>query len=140
MAILNLTIYGVSISKKADNTESNLVLSTEETTVGENVSVVKKEVELTNKDNTKCSYYLSLVNLQFRKKMYQPTEINAEISVVLKKSDDPWVPVSRSAMEELFLKKKVSLVDMQGVTSETIPEYKKVGEDFYVQAVHVKYK
>ena len=141
MAILNLTIYGVSISKKADNTvESNLVLSTEETTVGKNVSVVKKEVELTNKDNTKCSYYLSLVNLQFRKKMYQPTEINAEISVVLKKSDDPWVPVSRSAMEELFLKKKVSLVDMQGVTSETIPEYKKVGEDFYVQSVHVKYK
>ena len=43
MAILNLTIYGVSISKKADNTvESNLVLSTEETTVGKNVSVVKK--------------------------------------------------------------------------------------------------
>ena len=73
--------------------------------------------------------------------MYQPTEIYAEISVVKKDGQAAWVPITRDIIDKKFKDKKVSLVDVEGSTSPTtILGHKKVGEDFYVHAVHVKYK
>lgn len=139
MAILNLKIFGVGIS--TDASEPDIILSTEEKLDEQGESqLVKKEVQLTNNSGTGI-YNLSLVNLQFHKKMYQPTEIYAEISVVKKDEQAAWVPVTRDAIDTTFKNKKVSLVDIEGLTAtEAIPTHKKVGEDFYVHAVHVKYK
>ena len=139
MAILNLKIFGVGIS--TDASEPDIILSTEEKLDEQGKSqLVKKEVQLTNISGTGI-YNLSLVNLQFHKKMYQPTEIYAEISVFKKDDQAAWVPVKRDEIDKAFKNKKVSLVDIEGLTAtEAIPTHKKVGEDFYVHAVHVKYK
>ena len=91
MAILNLKIFGVGIS--TDASEPDIILSTEEKLDEQGKSqLVKKEVQLTNISGTGI-YNLSLVNLQFHKKMYQPTEIYAEISVFKKDDQAAWVPV-----------------------------------------------
>ena len=84
MAILNLTIHGVKLSQNSESTkEEDLLLSTEEIKdEQEQWNVVKKEIDLTDSKGDKTKYGLTLINLQFHKKMYQPTEIKAEISVV----------------------------------------------------------
>ena len=138
MAILNLKVFGVKIS--TDASEPDIILSTEEKLDEQGESqIVTKEVKLTNKDNADAIYNLSLVNLHLHKKMYQPTEIHAEISVVRKDLQSAWVPITRDTLDSVFKNKKVSLIDAQDVDLSNIPDYKKIGEDFYVHAVHVKY-
>ena len=142
MAILNLTIHDVSLPKEGGTTEkADILFSTEEKMDQQgNSQLVTKELKLTNKNNKQGVYNFSLVNLQFHKRMYRPTEITAELSVV-NKDGGAWVPVMRNVITAMFKDRRVSLIDVQNVDlSKDIPEYKKVGDDFYVQAVHVKYK
>lgn len=142
MAIFNLTIYGVEISQEATELASNkLVLSTEQQKSGKNYVLVKKAVKLKNQKNEDQTYSLTLQNLQFTKKMYQPTNIVAEIAVAIDDPNTAWSPVMRDVVVSSFKGKKVSLWDVQGVSnSNSIYSYKKVGEDFYVSSVNVKYK
>ena len=142
MAILKLTIHDVKISKD-DNlqVENDLVLSTEQKANSRGTLVlVKKDVELTSKDDKKRIYSLTLQNLEFTKKMYQPTEIHAEIALAFSNPDLAWIPVMGSVIEELFVNKKVSLRDMQDEDPQKLSDSKKVGDDFYVQSVQMKYK
>lgn len=142
MAIFNLTIYGVKISQEATELASNkLVLSTEQQKSGKNYVLVKKAVKLKNQKNEDQTYSLTLQNLQFTKKMYQPTNIVAEIAVAIDDPNTAWSPVMRDVVVSSFKGKKVSLWDVQGVSnSNSIYSYKKVGEDFYVSSVNVRYK
>jgi len=142
MAILNLTIHGVKLSQNSESTKGeDLLLSTEEIKDDqEQWNVVKKEIDLTDSKGDKTKYGLTLINLQFHKKMYQPTEIKAEISVV-KGTGTTYKPITRDFLIQLFEKKKVSLVDVQGLSKkESVPAERKVGTDFYVHDVKVKYK
>ena len=77
MAILKLTIHDVKISKDVNSqVENDLVLSTEQKADSRGTLVlVKKDVELTSKDDKKRIYSLTLQNLEFTKKMYQPTTL-----------------------------------------------------------------
>ena len=101
MAILNLTIHDVNLSRDPKKEELvDVILSTEEKKDAQGVTtLVKKVLNLPNLGNQSseqsseqsADYNLSLINLQFHKKMYQPTEISAEISVT--KAKGAWVPV-----------------------------------------------
>ena len=72
-----LKIHGVSITKDANKTlEKDLVLTTQTIKVNKKDQVVNREVTISG--NT-CNF--ALQNIQFTKKMYQPTEVSAEISV-----------------------------------------------------------
>ena len=143
MAILNLTIHGVSISKDANKKlEENLVLTTEERADSENEDhLLPKEVQLTNSNKKVGNYKLTLANLHFTKKMYQPTEILAEIAVRKLNPESTWYPVLREVVEPLFFGKKVSLKDREGLaTADDTPVHKIIGEDYYVNDVQVRYK
>lgn len=142
MAILKLTVHNVEISKDAKEAASKtLVLTTEQQKVGKNIVLVKKDVTLKNQSNKDQTYSLTLQNLQFTKKMYQPTNIVAEIAVTIDDANVAWSPVMRDVAVSAFKNKKVSICDIQGVAdTNNIPAYKKVGEDFYVSSVQVKYK
>ena len=142
MAILKLTIHDVKISKDVNSqVENDLVLSTEQKADSRGTLVlVKKDVELTSKDDKKRIYSLTLQNLEFTKKMYQPTEIHAEIALAFSDPNLEWIPVMGSVIEELFVYKKVSLRDMQDEDPQKLSDSKKVGDDFYVHSVQVKYK
>ncbi len=142
MAILKLTIHDVKISKDVNSqVENDLVLSTEQKADSRGTLVlVKKDVELTSKDDKKRIYSLTLQNLEFTKKMYQPTEIHAEIALAFSDPNLEWIPVMVSVIEELFVYKKVSLRDMQDEDPQKLSDSKKVGDDFYVHSVQLKYK
>ncbi len=86
MARLRLTICGEP---------KDLVVSTEEGT---------DTVSFESTDGNNYEYQLSLIDFCFKKKMYQPTEIIAEIQLTKTngKKDD-WKAISRSGLDSLFL-------------------------------------
>lgn len=73
-------------------------------------------------------YKLNLVNVDFLKKMYQPTEVNAEIHLELA-DNSKWVSVSKSTLQTAFKHVKVELACDQ----------KTVGDDYYVHEVQAIY-
>lgn len=81
----------------------------------------------------KIFYNLNLVGLSFQKKMYQPTEVTAEIQISQAEgnSNDDWKPLTKQVVNQLFKQKRASLTDSQDFA---------IGEDFYVQDVLVHYK
>lgn len=146
MALLNLKIHGVSISTDDDEKkEKSVILTTEETTDTDgNACGVQKMVQFTVKNGEKTEekkYQLSLMNLQFTKKMYQPTNIIAEIAVFKAVPRSTWVPVPRDQVVSVFQGKKVSIWDRTQLKQDgSAFDQMKVGEDFYVHSVQVKYK
>ena len=131
MADINFNIYDVVVDKKDDkDVKVDIKLSTEQRTDSYNsVILVKKDLEMTNVGNQKQTYSLTLVNIQFTKKMYQPTEIDAEIAVT---SAETWVAVSPEVIETMFKNRKVSVEETQTNSN--------VGDDFYVHTVQAIYK
>ena len=90
---------------------------------------------LTNVANQKQTYVLSLNNLSFRKKMYQPTEVVATILFSPYKtnlSKEAWNSIDKKDVLNLFKDKQVALSDVS--TGD------KIGEDFYVQEISPSFK
>lgn len=91
-------------------------------------------------------YTLSLLNLSFQKKMYQPTEVVASIMIVAV-DKSKWKSIDKGEISDLFKSKQVSLYDNAGITAKTekgkvldvIPKANEVGLDFYVQEVQTSY-
>lgn len=90
---------------------------------------------LNNVAKNKQTYVLSLNNLSFRKKMYQPTEVVATILFSPYKttqSQEAWNSIDKKDVLNLFKDKQVALSD---VTTGY-----KIGEDFYVQEISPSFK
>lgn len=96
-----------------------------------------------NSSGNLTSYTLSLVGLSFRKKMYQPSEVVASVKIVAA-TGYSWVSISKKEIEDMFVKKQVSLYDNDGVTEsngeDVIPDRNVVGLDFYVLEAQTCYK
>ena len=129
LEIKSISSYGSA--QDAKPTERNLLLQTDEKT---------ETLFLKSKNNVVHQYQLSLLNLSFQKKMYQPTEITVEI-MFMPVGEADWFPIRKADIIGLFENKQVSLYDMTGVTTKkdangnttiVIPEKNKVGEDFYI--------
>ena len=75
-------------------------------------------------------FSLNLVNIDFLKKMYQPTEVNAEIQM---STSDDFASVSKSELEATFKHVKVAVSCLEDMTYS-------VGDDYYVHEVQVLYK
>lgn len=104
----------VNVTLMTDTTTSSLIL----------MNVTKK----------KQKYVLSLMNLVFQKKMYQPTEILATIMfspLETKDGQETWYSIKADVFS-LFKDKKVELYD-------NVSNYK-IGDDFYVQEVSPSFK
>lgn len=140
MARLRLTIHNVSYFKESNiPVVDNLSLSTDK----ESANIwLATDTDLSKKVN----YNLNLVDFNFQKKMYQPTEVIAKIQISLPGMDQvtteeekkaKWQPVSKSMAESLFSKKKVSLTSL--AVNTTNNDYI-IGNDFYVDQVKVHYK
>ena len=140
MARLRLTIHNVSYFKENNiPVVDNLSLSTDK----ESANIwLATDTDLSKKVN----YNLNLVDFNFQKKMYQPTEVIAKIQISLPGMDQvtteeekkaKWQPVSKSMAESLFSKKKVSLTSL--AVNTTNNDYI-IGNDFYVDQVKVHYK
>lgn len=127
MAKLQLTLYnidsyeinGEKYQSKEDKTVS---LSTEK------VGVVLYLRSKANTDSIK-DYTLNLVECTFQKKMYQPTEILADLQIN-KASGETWTEISRSIIESMFKHKQVKLE----------ADSYSIGDDFYVHEVLPCYK
>ena len=107
-------------------------------TTEKSTTLVTKDVTVSSDVNTGSAWFkvgsdikpykLNLVNVDFLKKMYQPTEVNAEIHLELA-DNSKWVSVSKSTLETAFKHVKVELACDQ----------KTVGDDYYVHEVQVIY-
>ena len=129
MARLKLTIDSVSYFDSAtasDPIKGSLSVSTEKETATTFFKV----------GDYKYNYALTLVDFSFKKKMYQPTEIkaNIQISMAAGKSAD-WKSIDRKTLISLFRFKKITLeeVDDKDALVQTI------GNDYYVQEVKPNY-
>ena len=91
------------------------------------------------------TYHVSLSSLSLQKKMYQPTEILADLKIGMSDFEKDWVTISRTNIESLFkLKKAVLDVVTIQTDNDTDEEYFTVddviGNDFYVHDVRPHYK
>ncbi len=133
MARIRLTLHNVSFFKDLkDQTTSltDIAISTDKETY--------RGLVLDGAGGQKVSYQLSLTSLKFQKKMYQPTEITAELHVGM--DNDAAMGnnhIQRQTLEGLLVGKKVTLEsvghDGSGEKVETI------GDDFFVNDVHPHY-
>ena len=80
-------------------------------------------------------YEMSLVNFSFKKKMYQPTEVLADLSICKNdKSNSIWKPLQRNQIEALFKHQQVKLEVVRNDGDENDGELIDiVGDDYYVQ-------
>ena len=91
------------------------------------------------------TYHVSLSSLSLQKKMYQPTEILADLKIGMSDFEKDWVTISRTNIESLFkLKKAVLDVVTIQTDNDTGEEYftvdDAIGNDFYVHDVRPHYK
>ena len=130
---LNIQKFSCYSNDKATaSTSSTVSLLTDKTTA-------ELYLKAKGSDTVIHLYVLSLVNLSFQKKMYQPTEVVAEILFTPKEENDDWFPIAKDDIMTMFENKQVSLYDMAGVTTtggvDTVPDANYVGEDFYIHQV-----
>lgn len=90
----------------------------------------------------KTSYQVCLVSLSFQKKMYQPTEIKAELQFFM---TSKWVSIGRTDIEETFKLKNAILEVVEPKTSNSSDDDKytvldTIGKDFYVHDVRPHYQ
>lgn len=88
------------------------------------------------------SYQVCLVSLSFQKKMYQPTEIKAELQFFM---TSKWVSIGRTDIEETFKLKNAILEVVEPKTSNSSDDDKytvldTIGKDFYVHDVRPHYQ
>ena len=125
MAKLTLTLEGVDLKKEINGeyTAVNTIsLSTE--TTGEKI-----KFKVTDDSYSDLPYNLNLVNCKFQKKMYQPTEILADLQINMA-SGVTWTEIGRKIIESTFKHKQVKL-EADGDS---------IGDDFYVHEVLPCYK
>ena len=130
MARLRLTIHDVSCFKDATTTNpitKNLCVSTEKETDTAFFPV---------SETSNMNYTLNLVDFSFKKKMYQPTEIIAEIQLTQTdgKPED-WAPLSRGTLNKLFKFKQVTLEELPALDVNLAGTLQTIGDDFYVHEV-----
>lgn len=109
-----------------------VVLTTDKTTVTLCLECVNTEDPTQKTQN----YLLSVVNMNFRKKMYQPTAIMASIQILpiqTKNGKEEWHSIRKDYIVNLFLNKQVKLYDADNT------DYV-VGSDFYVKEVTPCYR
>jgi len=95
-------------------------------------------------DSTELHYIVSLANFKLLKKMYQPTEIIANLQIYLSKGSD-WKPMDKKRIINTFIHQRVSLCVLEEriSNSEDVEDAKVVdviGDDFYVHEVIPTYK
>lgn len=136
LVIRNGFYYAANSEKKMVRTTCDVPLDTEALTA-----------KLHLKNSSGCiDYTLSLLNLSFQKKMYQPTDVVASIMIVAV-DKTKWKSIDKGEISDLFNSKQVSLYDNTGITAITengkvkdvVPKANEVGLDFYVQEVQTSY-
>ena len=109
-------------------------------TIGD-IAVTNESLTSTVKFDTN-SYQVCLVSLSFQKKMYQPTEIKAELQFFM---TSKWVSIGRTDIEETFKLKNAILEVVEPKTSNSSDDDKytvldTIGKDFYVHDVRPHYQ
>ena len=133
MAKLRLTIHQVSCYQ--DSTLKKLVAR--DLHVSNEMETDTISIKVSDTDG--MDYTLNLVDLSFKKKMYQPTEVSAEIQLT-KAQGTKWKTIGKSVLIELFKNKKVSLEEMGKDAQNNECVSHTIGNDFYVQEVKPRYK
>ena len=87
-------------------------------------------------ESTEKKYTLSLTGFKMLKKMYQPTEVTAEIKFTMADGKS-WQSVGRNDVADLFKYKQVSLTAVDSVNNS---ELGTIGADYYVHEVLPSYK
>lgn len=133
MARLRLTLHDVVCFEST--------IATTSTTTDLSVSTEKETAETFFQVGTnKYGYTLNLVDLSFKKKMYQPTEVMADIQITMTKDD--YHAIDKDTLVSLFNNKKVTLELLPSLTEwgPLLGDPFVIGDDFYVQAVQPRYK
>ena len=133
MAKLRLTIHQVSCYQ--DSTLKKLVAR--DLRVSNEMETDTISIKISDTDG--MDYTLNLIDLSFKKKMYQPTEVSAEIQLT-KAQGTKWKTIGKSVLIELFKNKKVSLEEMGKDAQNNECVSHTIGNDFYVQEVKPRYK
>ena len=88
-----------------------------------------------------ASYNISLVDFSFKKKMYQPTEVLANLQFTMAKGpESEWKAVNRKTAEKMFKHKRVSLEVLDykdDVDANKVVDV--IGNDYYVHEVRPCY-
>lgn len=123
MAIIELTLHNLShYDENGDEQNTNISISTEQKAPNVILSIG-------DTNNTKMKFDLSLVDFGFKKKMYQPTEIFAEI--LIRRSDQKdTTTIKRKQIETIFKHLQVSM-SSDGTS---------IGDDYYVHEVMPHYQ
>ena len=131
MARLRLTLHDVVCFEST--------IATTSTTTDLSVSTEKETAETFFQVGTnKYGYKLTLVDFNFKKKMYQPTEVTADIQISM--TSGTLQVIDKSSLVTLFMNKKVSLVEMPSLGAENQNPLQTIGADYYVQEVKPRYK
>ena len=135
MARLRLTLHGISCYENGEANDlkpADLSVSTESDTASTFFQV----------DGSKYGYTLTLTDFSFKKKMYQPTEIQAEIQLTMSAGNTAtFIAIGKKALVDLFKSKKVTLEEITPKSSEKDDEVKfTIGDDFYVDEVLPRFK
>ena len=135
MARLRLTIHDVDCFESATSANSqtiDLAVSTEKETAS----------TFFQSGDSKYGYTLTLVDFSFKKKMYQPTEIIADIQISMTAGPSAdWKSIGKDALVTLFKNKKVTLEEMTAKESNQPDKVVfTIGDDYYVQEVQPRYK
>lgn len=131
MARLRLTLHDVVCFEST--------IATTSTTTDLSVSTEKETAETFFQVGTnKYGYKLTLVDFNFKKKMYQPTEVTADIQISM--TSGTLQVIDKSSLVTLFMNKKVSLVEMPSLGAENQDPLQTIGNDYYVQEVKPRYK
>ena len=131
MAKLQLTLHDVECIKdnsKDTPTAQNIVLSTQ----------TDKDFIFIANEAGKQKYELAMVDLYFRKKMYQPTEITVHLHITIGGDNSVWKHIDKKILSNLFLNKKATLDSL--ATFNNKEQDLKVGDDYVVMEVHPSYR
>ena len=91
--------------------------------------------------DTRQNYTLNLIDFNFKKKMYQPTEVTAVIQITMTKGDSNLIFLGREELIKLFRSVRVSLEELNAKEAGKIDTMKQViGRDYYVQDVYPSFK
>ena len=133
MARLRLTLHNVDCYTDSNGTVAKdcLQISTEKET---------DSAYFTKSEGVFVNYTLNLVDFSFKKKMYQPTEIIADIQLTMAEGST-WESLDRSTLDSLFKSKRITLEELTAKTSDGEDSVKQtIGNDFYVHEVLVRKK
>lgn len=145
MARLRLKLHNVICFEKAGEifteTKKDIAVSTE----NEGSTLY---LETGGTSSTKEEYKLSLSDLSFKKKMYQPTEIIAEYKIGMATGkDSDWKKISREQIETTFKYLRVTLDEVPAkddqktvVENLAVAASSCIGDDFYVYEVLPRYR